>query len=1198
MNPAIMECMVPFPKDGIPCPVCNRIQRDSSTFKTHARRVHKTLDVRTPTTCSICGRTFDTFRAGSAHYAKIHGAVNPKPPEPTIPSTPEACTFVEQLVHRSPPLTCSQEPLSTQELIVDLLRFSPTRPFTPISPRSTPEATPTVFTTASRSSSPDIAEPVSIHNRRSIRSPVEPDIAAFLQEVRQSTNISPPPVDTSQPSTPARRRLADLNRLRATLDDEDTSAMDTPPPPNQTSASPSIQQPPAVASPTLPPPEDLDEDPGTNTDSRLTDFHTHWQAIFSNHHPWDEFSNQCDLFAEAARTLAITLNQPQPRPRSENPPNSHQPRASRPTNSFNPAEARRIQGMYRNSKKRAARKILSNNTTSYTGTKQDAQDFFTNVFSSRPCDTDTLLHHLQRTVPRSEETSTHLATEISTSEVLAKLRTAANTSPGPDRVEYRHLKRVDPKCKILTLIFNRCLIEQNVPQSWKDACTILIHKKNDPTDPSNFRPIALMSCIYKLLMGTIGKRISSWAIQQDILSPEQKSARPSEGCYEHTFLLKSVIRDTRVNKRTTYVAWLDLRNAFGSIPHPAIRTTLQHIGIPESLISLICNVYTGATTTIRTSSESTDPIPIRSGVKQGCPLSAILFNLCIEVILRSIKEKATTLPRNQSLSFHNTLLSCLAYADDLVLVARHKDALQAYLDTASSIASILGLEFRPDKCATLSIINRKGEPTRIDPLVFNIHQAPIPTLSAEESYRYLGVPIGLIHNIDDLDSILPQLIDDLNAIKSSLLAPWQKLDAIRTFVQPGLTYALRAGDPKKQSLDDYRRSLIETLRHICDLPQRSTQAYFFASKCTGGLAFQDPKNEVDVQCIVQAIRMLTSADPATAAIARADLHAVVRRSTSSNPSANVITKYLSGCTENPLAHLYYTHSSLWSRCRSACRRLQITFHYSDTDEPCILSSDSDRIKAKAVTGFLHRLVQQQQAKKLLELPDQGKVAQSLATDHYANGSTWQYTGLNLRFKDWRFIHKARLNCLPTNAVKARWSNTSPSCRHCPETETLPHILNHCRPDLVNIRTRHNKIVTRITEAVRHGSITTDRTIAASGLSLRPDIVVEEDDRILIIDVTCPFDNGPDALEEAAETKRLKYQPLKEHCDTTGKHCEILPFVIGSLGSWHPTNELVLARLGMTTRYRNLFRKLCCTDSIQGSCDVYRLHMGWDHTAGS
>ena len=257
-----------------------------------------------------------------------------------------------------------------------------------------------------------------------------------------------------------------------------------------------------------------------------------------------------------------------------------------------------------------------------------------------------------------------------------------------------------------------------------------------------------------------------------------------------------------------------------------------------------------------------------------------------------------------------------------------------------------------------------------------------------------------------------------------------RCDAIRTFVQPGLTYALRAGDPKKQSLESYHRALVQTLRNICDLPKRSTQAYFFASKCSGGLALQDPMLEIDAQCIVQAVRILSSSDPTTASIARADLHAVVRRATSSNPSPNLISKFLSGSTENPLGSLNYTNSSLWSRCRKACRRLNIRFVFSDTEEPAISTTDSDRIKSKNVTSFLHRYIQQKHAQKLLDLPDQGKVAQCLSNDRYANGSTWHSTGLNLRFKDWRFIHKAYLNCLPTNAV------VRPMVQHLPRLSPL------------------------------------------------------------------------------------------------------------------------------------------------------------------
>ena len=262
------------------------------------------------------------------------------------------------------------------------------------------------------------------------------------------------------------------------------------------------------------------------------------------------------------------------------------------------------------------------------------------------------------------------------------------------------------------------------------------------------------------------------------------------------------------------------------------------------------------------------PVPFR--VKQGCPLSPILFNLSIELILRPVKEAASKLKSGQC-DHYGTPISCLAYADDLVIVARSQHALQLLLDAASEAANIVGFSFRPDKCATLSLTSTKQRAMLIEQNDFVVQGNHIPALSREESYHYLRVPIGLIHNIDDIPSIVPNLTKHIELIGNSLLALWQKLDAIRTFVQPCLTYALRAGNPEMQSLDQYRSTLVHTLRDICNLPNRAMVAYFFASKRTGGLAFQEPLTECDVQVIVQAVHILSSADPAVAAMARHEL---------------------------------------------------------------------------------------------------------------------------------------------------------------------------------------------------------------------------------------------------------------------------------------------------------------------------------------
>lgn len=293
------------------------------------------------------------------------------------------------------------------------------------------------------------------------------------------------------------------------------------------------------------------------------------------------------------------------------------------------------------------------------------------------------------------------------------------------------------------------------------------------------------------------------------------------------------------------------------------------------------------------------------------------------------------------------------------------------------------------------------------------------------------MPIGLIHNVDDLPSLLPRLIQDLGKINDSPLALWQKLDAIRTFVQPCRTFALRAGHSLKKSIEHYRSTLVCVLRQICALPNRSCVDYLFASKCSGGLAFQDPLKEIDIQTITQAIKILSSSDTTVTSIARAELlQTVGHAGCTSSPTAALTSNYLSALPDECLDSMRYHVQSLWTRTRKTCRHLKVKFSFPNNGPPTTEAEESGPIPAKTSCRFLHSLGQSNAADRLQSVPDQGKVARTLAMDQYANGSTWQFTGLNVRFRDWRFIHRARLNCLPLNAVKSRWSNTSPRCRHC------------------------------------------------------------------------------------------------------------------------------------------------------------------------
>jgi hypothetical protein len=206
---------------------------------------------------------------------------------------------------------------------------------------------------------------------------------------------------------------------------------------------------------------------------------------------------------------------------------------------------------------------------------------------------------------------------------------------------------------------------------------------------------------------------------------------------------------------------------------------------------------------------------------------------------------------------------------------------------------------------------------RIEINQFRVQTQQIPALQREDHYQYLGVPIGLVPNISNLQNLVDELTTKLDKIEQSLLALWQKLDAIRTFIQPCLTYAFRSTDPTAKSLQSYRSQLIKTIKSISSLPPRATPHYIFASKQAGGLAFIDPIRENHVQTIVQALKILNSQDPTVSAVAKHQLCQTVHFAAQSDPTSSLVSCVLSKTPDRRLDTICSRTDSLWTRTRQA-----------------------------------------------------------------------------------------------------------------------------------------------------------------------------------------------------------------------------------------------------------------------------------------
>ena len=198
-----------------------------------------------------------------------------------------------------------------------------------------------------------------------------------------------------------------------------------------------------------------------------------------------------------------------------------------------------------------------------------------------------------------------------------------NKAPGLDRIQGSHLNH-PALSPLLHTLFSVCFDSAIIPSEW---CSALIHpilKPNtpDPRNPANYRGIALQSVVLKVFCKVLNARLSDWSETNCILSDEQNGFRPDRSCLDHLFVIYSVIGARKLNKLPTFVAFIDLKKAFGSVDRDLLWYRLCHYGIGEKFLDLLKSLYRSTEYIVRINDTTSEPIPVTSGVNPLSPIDA------------------------------------------------------------------------------------------------------------------------------------------------------------------------------------------------------------------------------------------------------------------------------------------------------------------------------------------------------------------------------------------------------------------------------------------------------------------------------------------------------------------------------------------------------------------------------------------------
>ncbi|XP_064462369.1 uncharacterized protein LOC135372840 [Ornithodoros turicata] len=651
--------------------------------------------------------------------------------------------------------------------------------------------------------------------------------------------------------------------------------------------------------------------------------------------------------------------------------------------------------LYKRNRRQAVRLIAQGTQERCPISDEVLTDHFRHVWEEKQADTELLCSR----TPAEEGINSE---PFSPEEVRARLRRCESTAPGDDQLTYAHWKAVDPGCYFLAAVFNVCLLYRRVPSSWCATRTVLIYKKGDRQDPSNWRPICLGRTIAKLYAGCWASRLQCWIQDEEVLSKCQKGFLPHGGVFEHNFVLQERFNNARSGGNELCVGMLDYTNAFRSVPHNALVDTVKGAGTGATFVEVIQDLYSENTTTVLSSNGCTEPIPTRAGIRQGCPLSGLLFNPVVDPIIRRIQGGGKE---------HRIL----AYADDITALAPDPTTLQTCIDLVASMST--------------------KRPVGLRDTTFTVLGDPIPALEEFASHPFLGKPVGF--------NILPEgsTVSDANAtgqkILNSMLSPWQRLDAVKTFVLSAQNFEMRLG---------------------------ATNDYLYGSKNSGACAIPLAAELSDLSRIDSAFKLLTSKDEEVKILACNALESTTEGRLRRKATERDIEDFLSGENEGEFRAPASGLRNIWTEARKASRRLQITWEFTDK-EPYLTcgSSSVTALQRRRVIATLRKELSNRRDESLKSLPNQGKVMERVAADpsssHFIRGGT--YT----RFSDWRFIHKARLNLLPLNGARPWQSGGDTRCRRCEyASETLPHVLCHCKRQSAAMTGRHNRAVDRIKKA--------------------------------------------------------------------------------------------------------------------------------------
>ena len=302
----------------------------------------------------------------------------------------------------------------------------------------------------------------------------------------------------------------------------------------------------------------------------------------------------------------------------------------------------------------------------------------------------------------------------------------SNKSPGTDGLIAEIFKcSYDILSPILLKMFNTIFYSGSYPTSWSEGLITPIHKKDSLEDTNNYRGITLINTLSKIYSHILNNRILKWAYENRKIADCQFGFQKNKSTIDCIFVFHAIISKILNRGEKLYCCFIDYQKAFDLVNRGFLWHKLIRDGCSVTMIKALQAMYDSVKACVRYKNKRSQFFNIDAGVKQGDPLSPVLFILFINDILENI-----LVGNNNTVSIDDINLFMLLYADDAVLFAKSPQILQHMLDKLYEYSCVWDLKVNTEK--TKIMIFEKGRKTTADIFYNNT------LLEVVDNFKYLG----------------------------------------------------------------------------------------------------------------------------------------------------------------------------------------------------------------------------------------------------------------------------------------------------------------------------------------------------------------------------------------------------------------------------------------------------------------------------